>query len=281
MRLIPVTLKMDNIEPDSWTTITFSTPNVEWSIGDQGRDGFGFSCGGADLLTTEESRFRSLEIIGPSLVLRTTSDFRLAPFLLTMSVSVPDRVEMLEAHCNMCDDARIYVEFENFKPQLWKSGRVCAYIPPVVNGIKKVTLRVNGARSGELLRVSLASECDDQSMYWSFGPRTIFRDSSSETANLLQSVAVLGGEKVPIPLYAIKISASVIEVQLVGATNGWGNALPDALAVESYVLCRPGDTGRKGRLLLKVDCDDDVFVTAQCGYQRPQYLTSVYKPFEF
>jgi hypothetical protein len=222
-----------------------------------------------------------LEIVGPSLVLRTTLDYAQTPFTLTLFIALFDNVDMFEAHCDVNDGASIYIELENLKRQIWKSGRVSTKVPPAMKNITRVELRVCGITLGKLVRVSLDSETRGQRMVWSIGPNAISHGLDQETTQRLTAASIRSEDGTYLPLCRFMINADVIEMELANANDGAGYAVPEILVVETYVQCFSDDTGASGRMLLKVDCDEDVSVTAQCGYQRPQYLTSVYKPFEF
>lgn len=285
MRIIPMTLRIENAEPDSWVTINFDTPDVEWSIGSMGRDSLGFSCNGKDLLRSEETSFKSIEIVGPSLVLRTAPNVGSMPFVLTLCVVVPDAIDLIEAHCDVNDDANIYFQFENFESQIWRGGRVSAVVPPVLRNIRKVDLCLRGVRAGKRVRVSLKPGDDKRPMFWSFGPEAVSPDLSQQTKKLLQGVAVRTEDGSPLPLYSLKIGATEVELVLAGGDGAGGGNAPDIVVIEAYVLCLGDGTTdaaeQSEKVLLKVDCDDDVSVIAQCGYQQPRYLTSIYKHFEF
>lgn len=286
MRLIPVALQFEDIAPDSWARITILTPQVGWSIGDASRDSLGLSCNGKDLLRVREARFQCLEIVGPSLSLKTPPNSGAASFAFTLFVTAPDDVDLLEAHCEINDGASVLAEFGNLRRQTWMPGRVSAMVPPVLHDIRRVTLFIRGVRLGERVRISLRAESRMKSMYWCLGPNVTQYGLNPEIAQMLWGSAVRTEDELPLPLRRLSLGATEIEMELAGSDEAVGGDGPDVLIVEANVLCISSDRSdaadQLGRVLLKVDCNDDVSVIAQCGYRQPQYLTpAVYKPFEF
>jgi len=284
MKLIPVGLRIENVARDSWVKFTFLTPNVEWSIGNASRDGLGLSCNSRDLLRTQEVRLQYMEIIGPSLSLKTTPDFGTVPLEFTLYVAIPDDVDFLETYCEFNDGASVCAEFGDLKPQKWKCGRNSAVVATVLPDIRQVKLFVHGANAGDLVRISLRAETNDESMYWCFGPNHVLHNMKRDTIQI-QGECIIGADGgSQLPLSRLYIGATDIELGLAGSSETSGGDIPEVLIIQAYVMCVSQHQDEAvhpiGRVLLKVDCGDDVVVTAQCAYQRSQYLTSVYKAFE-